>query len=285
MLDINYAEHIALYDTENLYSVLKDFPRQMKTGFDLGNSANFLSVDEARIGQLVICGMGGSAIGGDILRSFASGTIKVPVIVNRGYQLPAFVGDRSLVVVMSYSGNTEESLSAYEDARFREAQVVAITSGGQLLERAERDNVPAVIVPGGLAPRAALGFLFAPLLMTAARLDLLDIRQSDLQTLLSDLATMSDRYADHASAENLAISIARKLHGKLPVLYSAQDGLEAVLTRWRCQIEENAKMLAYSNVFPEMNHNEIVGWQQNPDLLKRIVAVVLHDKEDLPRIR
>jgi glucose/mannose-6-phosphate isomerase len=121
--------------------------------------------------------------------------------------------------------------------------------------------------------------------MIAARLDILDVQQSALQSALATLEQCTRDYSDHNDAANKAIGVAERLRGRLPVLYGAQAGLDAVLMRWRCQIEENAKMLSYSNVLPEMNHNEIVGWEQNPDLLRRIAVVVLHDLADLPQIR
>ncbi|MDT8324192.1 MAG: bifunctional phosphoglucose/phosphomannose isomerase [Bacteroidota bacterium] len=284
-ISADFSRDIAGLDSHDMYSVLCDFPQQARTGMDIGNAVNLSSLRSADIRNLVVCGMGGSAIGGDVLRVFGEKQARIPVGVNRGYHLPAYVDAHTLVVVISYSGGTEEALSAYTDARAMKAQCVVITSGGALLERAETDGVPAAIIPGGLAPRAALGYLFFPLLMITARLDLLDLQQSTLAAAVNHLESVTREYADYLSGENHAIALAGKLNGRLPVLYAAQVGLEAVLTRWRCQIEENAKMLAYSNVFPELNHNEIVGWEQNPDLLGRIAVVVLHDRDDLPQIR
>ncbi len=285
MSSIDYAARVSSLDSHDMYSVLCDYPQQARTGMDIGNTLNLGTVDAANVRQVVVCGMGGSAIGGDVLRVYATSLARVPIAVNRGYRLPSYTGPQTLVVVLSYSGNTEESLSAYADARDRGAQCVVITSGGMLLERADADEVPAAVIPGGLAPRSALGYLFFPLLMIAARLDVLDLEQSTLTDAVSTLETASKEYADYLSRENPAIQVAEKLVGRLPVLYGAQEGLEAVLLRWRCQIEENAKTLAYSNVLPEMNHNEIVGWEQQPDLLRRIAVVVLHDRDDLPQIR
>ncbi len=285
MTSTDFSQRISSLDTHDMYSVLCDFPQQARTGMDIGNAVNLRGIRQGDIRNMVICGMGGSAIGGDVLRVYAEKLSPVPITVVRGYHLPAFVDAHSLVVVISYSGGTEESLSAYADARAMKAQCVVITSGGALLEHAEHDGVPAAVIPGGLAPRAALGYLFFPLLMIAARLDVLDLPQSVLTETLQVLDAATKRYADYLTDGNPALVLAERLNGKLPVLYAAQVGLEAVLTRWRCQIEENAKMLSYSNVFPEMNHNEIVGWEQNPDLLGRIAVVVLHDRDDLPQIR
>jgi glucose/mannose-6-phosphate isomerase len=281
----NYADRITAYDSTDMYSVLCDYPGQIRTGIDIGNTVNLGTIDTSAIRNLLICGMGGSAIGGDVLRVFASGRSRVPILVNRDYRLPFWVDKHTLVVVMSYSGGTEESLSAYDEAGARGAQRIVVTSGGELLERAERDGVSAAIVPGGLAPRCALGYLFFPLLMIAARCDLFDLGQSALKALVADVEAGTKDLADYTSPDNPAIAIAEKLRGTIPVLYGGQSTLDAVLMRWRCQIEENAKVLAYSNVLPEMNHNEIVGWEQLPDMLKRITVVALHDSADIPQLR
>lgn len=285
MSSIDYAHRISLHDSHDMYSVLCDMPGQARTGMDVGNSVNLRGLDAATLSQVLVCGMGGSAIGGDVLRVYAESRGRLPIAVHRGYALPAYVGPRTLVLVVSYSGNTEESLASYDEARRCGARIVVITSGGRLLERAEADGIPVAIVPGGLAPRCAFGYLFFPLLMIAARLDVLDVQQSELQATIAVLEQQTRDLAAHDDAANVAIAIAERLRDRLPVLYGAQAGLEAVLLRWRCQIEENAKMLAYSNVLPEMNHNEIVGWEQQPELLRRIAVVVLHDRAELPQIR
>lgn len=155
-----YADRIATYDSTDMYSVLCDYPGQIRTGLDIGNTVNLSTIDTNAIRNLLICGMGGSAIGGDIFRVFAASKSPVPILVNRDYGLPAWVDHGTLVVVLSYSGGTEESLSAYDEAGVRGAARIVVTSGGELLERAERDGVPVAIVPGGLAPRCALGYLF-----------------------------------------------------------------------------------------------------------------------------
>ncbi len=281
----SYADRIAAFDTTDMYSVLCDYPGQIRTGIDIGNTVNLGSIDTTSVRNMLICGMGGSAIGGDILRVYAAGKSRVPILVNRDYRLPAWVNAHTLVVVMSYSGGTEESLSAYDEAGKRKAQRIVVTSGGELLERAERDGVPSAIVPGGLAPRCALGYLFFPLLLIAARCDLFDLGQSSLKALVNDTEATTKELADYTTPDNPAVAIAEKLHGTIPVLYGGQSALDAVLMRWRCQIEENAKVLAYSNVLPEMNHNEIVGWEQLPELLGHITVIALHDAADIPQLR
>ena len=282
---MHYEDRIHEYDSRDLFGVLAGFPAQARKGIEIGNAVNLSSIRDGAIRSLVICGMGGSAIGGDVLRAYAAEKARIPIVVNRDYTLPGFVGEGTLVMIASYSGTTEESLSALDAAQKRGAQCVAITSGGELRQRADRERFPAAVIPGGLAPRTALGYMFFPMLMIAGRLDIIDVRTAELEQLIADLTAKTALCANYHDAENPAVRIAEALRGRLPVVYAAQRGLDAVVTRWRCQIHENAKMLAYGNVFPEMNHNEIVGWEQNPDLLKRVAVVLLRDSHDLPQIR
>jgi glucose/mannose-6-phosphate isomerase len=185
---------------------------------------------------------------------------------------------------MSYSGGTEESLSAFEDARIKKAQCLVITSGGELARRAEECRVPCVRIPGGLAPRMAFGSLFFPLLAFAAEIGLVDFSKEHINAAIDWAASLNDEYMDHQAARNIPRDLALELQDALPVIYCAQEPLEAVALRWRCQVEENAKSLAFGNVFPEMNHNEIVGWEMHPDLLKRFAVIILREPDEHPQI-
>jgi len=284
-MNSTYADRISLFDSRDMYNVLRDFPTQIRSGMEIGNTTDLSGIDAGSITAVLICGMGGSAISGDILRVYSAPRGRVPILVNRDYTLPRWVGRTTLVIVMSYSGETEESLSAYAEAREAGAMCIAISSGGSLLELATSDGIPAAVIPSGLAPRCALGYLLLPLLTIAARCELLDIRQSVLTATIADIDEVTRQLADYSDASNTAVRIAERLHNKLPLIYGAQATLDAVVTRWRCQIQENAKTLAYSNVFPEMNHNEIVGWEQHPELLRRIAVIMLYDRDDPERIR
>jgi glucose/mannose-6-phosphate isomerase len=271
------------YDPTGQYVHLRDIARQAERGLEAARATDLSALPAGLPRAVIVAGMGGSAIGGDILRSLVQRHGTAPVAVNRGYRLPAHVNADTLVIAVSYSGETEETLSAWRDARQRGARRIAICSGGALAAEARADGAPAALVPGGLAPRFALGYLFFTLLEIARRIGLVIVPDADVTDAIAEMDARAAAYGDLRDEKNEAIALAELLLGRLPVLY-APDGLECVLTRWRCQIEENAKMLAYANMLPEMNHNEIVGWEHNPDLLARIAAVFLHEPGESPRI-
>ncbi len=236
--------------------------------------------------NIIVTGLGGSAIGGDILRTYGLLKANIPVMVNRDYDMPGYVNQDSLVLAVSYSGNTEETLSAYRQAVKQGAAVVAVTSGGKLAEMAEHDGCAALKVPGGLSPRAATGYLFAPLALALQDLDIVAGATLDLEETVEVLQTVREKI--HSGVElpdNPARIIARELKDNLPVIWGSSMHTEIAAMRWKAQINENAKAPAYFNIFPELNHNEIVGFDAPADLLKRMVVVMLRDPGDHPRVQ
>ncbi len=231
-----------------------------------------------RFDRVVVAGMGGSAISGDLLRSLLAGTSGVPVQVCRDYRLPAGVTGRSLLVAISYSGNTEETLSAYRAARRTGCRFCAITSGGRLARSARRSGVPVIPVPPGLPPRAALGHLLASLLVCVERLGLTPGWGKALGETVSLLA--GRRRGWLATARRTA----GVLEDRLPLVYSTARLLDPVADRWRCQLNENAKVLCHSSVLPEHNHNEIVGLGAPGFLRGRTVIIGLLDRSTHRRV-
>ncbi len=210
--------------------------------------------------QGVVAGMSGSAIGGDLLRTLALDEGAVPVIVSRSYRLPAWVGPEALVIASSYSGNTEETLAALDEALRCRASVVCITTGGTMKARAEAEGWPLVPMTGGMQPRAALGYSLTALLTVAEHIGLLKpdaAAWAETQALLEEQAAA---LADPEAPKNQAMHLAEALNGTLPVVYSSEGLVEAVNLRWRNQMHENSKTLSLGNVVPEMNHSEIMGW-------------------------
>lgn len=269
-------------DPDNMYEAIRAFPEQWQEGRRRAQEAPLPTLDIADYRQVLVVGMGGSAIGGDLLRTLALEKAAVPVMVSRSYTMPAWVGPETLVVVSSYSGNTEETLSAMTQAQERGAAIVCIASGGEVLERARSQQLPNLTVPGGLQPRAALGYSLTTLLTLAERIGLLDLGQEswdETAKLLKDKAAIYSK-----EDENPALELAQALYGKLPFIYSGEGLLEAVNVRWRNQIHENAKTLAAGNVWPELNHNEIMGWAHSPGLLEQVAVVVLRDGGEHPRV-
>jgi glucose/mannose-6-phosphate isomerase len=271
-------------DPTSMYKWLSDFPIQVEEAVRIASRAS-LRIDCKAIRSIVMTGMGGSAIGGDLIRSYLSGELKLPFAVSRSYALPAYVDRNTLVVVSSYSGNTEETLSSYRDAIRRKAKVLCITTGGEVERLARKHRHATIKVPPGLQPRAAVGYSFFPLLIAIQRLGFIRSQQRDIKETLSGLKFRSVIYRDPVNPGNLPLKIARRLHGKLPIFYSVSDHFDAVNVRWRGQVAENAKQLSFGHVLPEMNHNEIVGWNVDRQLMKKTVVVFLRDRGTHPRIR
>jgi glucose/mannose-6-phosphate isomerase len=235
---------------------------------------------------VIVCGMGGSAIGGQMLADLAKMDSAVPICLERGYTLPAFVDEKTPVICVSYSGNTEEVLSSFEEALKRKSPLVAITSGGELAERAQKVGVPTHIVPGGMPPRAALGHLFTPLLRIASNVGLYEISDEEVVSAVRKLRDLSKRYSlDSDPAENSAMQLTKKLYGKIPLIYSGGGLLAGSAYRWKCQFNENSKCMAFNNIFSELGHNEIMGWESPERLREDFFVIMLKDGEDHPRIR
>jgi len=278
------SEKIKKTDPSDMFRCVADFPLQVDEALEIGARSPLVLTSDG-ISSIMLTGMGGSAIAGDLLRSYLAEELRIPFLVNRSYSLPGLVDRNSLVIVSSYSGNTEETMAAYNDALRRKAQILCITTGGEAERLALKHGHALIKVPPGLQPRAALGYSFFPLLLALSRMGFIKPRPADINETTALLKKKSLIFADLKNPENLALKMARRLYGKLPVIYSASDRLDAVNVRWRGQISENSKHLAFGHVLPEMNHNEIVGWKVDRDLMKRMAVVFLRDVGTHPRVR
>lgn len=276
-------------DPKDMMGLTTGFPAQCREAVRIGHEFTRGGAPARTIRNVVVTGLGGSAIGGDFLRCVMEDSGTVPLVVNRDYDLPAFVGENSLVLCASYSGGTEETLAAYASARARGAEIVCVTSGGKLGEQAERDGVRVCRIPGGQPPRASTGYLFFPMLAIVAQYGLL--RRSpnaDVDETLALLANLADEYGpDSATHRNHAKQLAAALHETVPVIYGSQGYRGAIAVRWKTQFNENAKQHAFANVFPEQNHNEILAWTLSSRQCPRWAIVYLRDpveKTGTPRI-
>ena len=228
--------------------------------------------------QLLVLGMGGSAIGADLAAGMAGSHLKKPLWVNRTYDLPAWVDKETAVLVCSYSGNTEETLSAAAQAARRTGRIAAITSGGKLAEWASARRFPLVRIPQGLPPRSAVGYMtFIPLGMMT-RGGWVSRSALDVEAACEGL----HRYLKTAAGP--AKKLAAKMVNKLPILYGAAGGWEGITYRWRTQLEENSKTLTFHHLFPESTHNEISAWVQPKGLMRHSIALFLTDPAVHPRI-
>lgn len=277
-------DDIRAVDKSGMYDILVRFPGQVEEALAIGAAARLPSPPRG-ITSIVLTGLGGSAIAGDLLKSYLAGTLRVPLFVNRHYTLPAFVGRGTLVLVSSYSGNTEETNAAHRVALRRGARIVCISSGGTTARLAARHRTPLITIPGGLPPRGALGYSFFPLLLGLTRMGFVPSRALEIRETLTLLRAQVKSFSDPASEGNPAVAIAQTLNRRIGILYAAADLLEPVATRWRGQLNENAKTLAFSHTLPEMNHNEIVGWQVLADAMREMPVIFLRDSEDHPRVQ
>lgn len=284
--ELDDLNRIKEYDNADMLRLIESFPEQCAAAKSIGSKFNFPGSFKSACRNVVCTGLGGSAIGADLVRSYISGEASTPLLVNRNYTLPNFVNSESLVVASSYSGDTEETLSAYEDAKERKAKIIAITSGGKLQKLAELDGFPVVTIPGGLPPRCALGYSFFPLLILLSKIGLIEDKSKNIDNAIKVMQYLKDNKIGQAVSEkkNIAKKIAKKLYLKFPIIYGGQDHIDAVVTRWRGQLAENSKNLSSSHIFPEMNHNEIVGWEEPKKLLNNLITIMLRDRQDHKRI-
>lgn len=269
-------------DSEDMWGNLTGFPQQWQEAIDLTNNLEFTIVKK-QINKIGFAGMGGSAIGADLIRAYSYKTCPHPIQVVRHYEIPDWIDENTLFIGCSFSGNTEETLSALEKARQKGAQVIAVTSGGELMIKAAREDFDYIKIPGGMPPRAALGYSFVPLFRIFQYLEYLDEGNEALTETQQLLSEQKDIFSD--IEENEALQLARELVDTLPIIYSDATLMEPVNLRWRGQFEENAKTLAYGNLLPEMNHNEIVGWESIVHLTGRLSVIILKDDEDNNRVK
>ncbi len=234
-------------------NLIQDFPKNISTALEIAGKIELKPLSK-EIRNVVVCGMGGSGIGGKIVSQWVSDDLSVPFVCVNDYVLPYFVDEHTLLIASSYSGDTEETLSALEDGLNKGAHVVAICSGGKLAQLAKEHNFDAIIVPGGNPPRSALAFSLVQLVAIFEKLELVTIRYT--AQLESSIKLISDNIDEiHSEAKKLATF----LYGKMPIIY-ATSMFEGIAVRARQQLNENAKVLCWHHVIPEMNHNELVGW-------------------------
>lgn len=278
-------EKIKSIDVSNMFDVIKNFSDQCEEAVKIADSYDLSKYDFTGIDNIILNGLGGSAIGGDFVRSFLQYELPVPMFINRNYHLPAFASDKTLSIVSSYSGNTEETNSAFEESLSKNCKIICITSGGKVEKVAKDNYLPCIKIPGGLQPRCALGYSFFVVLKIMLKLKLVEDKSKEISGTINHIKDLSKEYSNFGNKDNRAIQIARELKDKLPIIYSSVDVLDVVNLRWRGQIAENAKQLVFGNFYPEMNHNELVGWHLNKELMKQMVVLMLEDKDDNSRIK
>ena len=275
-------------DRNQMLNSISGFADQLKHAEEIGCALSLDTSLGRGIKNIVFSGLGGSAIGADLIRSYLAYDLPIPIFVNRHYQLPQFVNHETLLIASSYSGDTEETLSSLEIGLKRKAKILAISSGGALARLSQTHSFPLIRIPSGFSPRAALGYSVVPLLIALSKIGFQAAYQAnelkEAQTLMASLAKSSYGVAV-PSGKNLAKSLAASCFKKYPIVYAGTDYLDVVALRWRGQIEENAKALASHHLLPEMNHNELVGWEHPKEWLRNSVVFFLRDQADHKRVQ
>jgi glucose/mannose-6-phosphate isomerase len=252
--------------------LINGFPKQLEEAVAIAQNAR-LSKSKNAINKLVICGLGGSGIGGTILKETVLHEATVPIEVMKSYTLPAYVNENTLVICSSYSGNTEETLESFAAAKKCKAHIVCVTSGGKLLELAKENGYDAIVIPGGMPPRACLGYSLTQLFKIA---EFHGIASSYSAQILSSVKLLVE---NQASLMKAAQRMAEILVDKYPAIYCTSLH-EGVAIRFRQQLNENAKILCWHHVIPEMNHNELVGWSHE---YNEVAVLIFRDSEEHPR--
>ncbi len=258
---------------KSMKDLILNFPQQLKEAIEIGEKA-ILSQSKTPITNILITGLGGSGIGGTIVSEIVSAKCNVPILVNKDYFLPSFVNEHTLLIVSSYSGNTEETLEALNEALARKAKIVCVTSGGKVEEIARKEKLDLILIPSGMPPRSCLGYSLTQLFYVFSGMGFIN---TDFKTELSAAIELLEK--EQSSIQSEAMKIAGFLLGKIPVIY-AVDGYNGVATSFRQQINENSKMLCWHNILPEMNHNELVGWTENHD---DCAVLLIRNKTDYSR--
>ena len=256
-------------EKENMREVLVGFPDMIEKSMELGKDIKI----EGEIKNIFVLGMGGSGFSGDLLKTYLH-DLEIPIFVNKGYEVPKYATRDSLIFAVSYSGNTEETVSAYRMMIRRGAKnIVAITSGGKLEELSNMNSNPIVTVPAGIQPRLSTPYLLTPMLNIMANSGLIEDRSEDLREVIKSINV--------ESIEKRAQELALKMKGKIPVIYSS-DRLFSVAEKWKTDINENAKTMCFYNVFPEFNHNETNAYI---NMTAKAHVVMIKDVDDHDRVK
>ena len=284
MVNLDDSAYLQSIDPDGMGARVSELPLQCKEARTLAEGC-FLPIEYGLVDAIVILGMGGSAISGDLVRTLVGDECSIPILVNRDYDLPGFVNDHTMVIASSYSGNTEETLFAFSKALERGAWPLAITTGGKLAEICKEQNLPLIIFEYKSQPRAALGYSFLSILGILQQLKLIGNKSTELEEAVALMEGLQkETGVDVPEKHNPAKQLARRLEGQLPVVYGAGH-LSGVGRRWKCQINENSKGWAFWEVLPELNHNAVAGYEFPTALAQKMHVLLLSSELYRPRLR
>ena len=257
-----------------MYDLIKEFPEQLREALRIGERATFTTTFNTTIKNIVVCGLGGSGIGGNLLAELLRDELKLPVIVNRSYFLPTFVDASTLIILCSYSGNTEETVSCAQECVKNGYKPVCISSGGKLADIAKEQKYDLITIPSGFPPRACLGYSVVQLFFVLENFKLINNGYRAAFVGVADFLE-AEQKAIMSAAEAMAPALIQKA-----VILYAEDKYESVALRIKQQVNENGKQHCWYNAIPEMNHNELVGWREPNNALG---VVLLRAEDEYPR--
>ena len=275
-----------IIDSIDYYGMVKGLPEQFTNALAAADKVDVSSIDTSKITSIIVLGLGGSGVSGDVVGSVVGDTCKVPVTVSKHYELPTFVGENTLVIAASYSGDTEETLSAYLQARDAGAQIICVSSGGKLKEYALESGAVYYAAQENLQPRAAPGAMTSPIFTALDKLGLFPGGIEMVHAAVTQLEKRRAECIDYTSS-NTATDLAKAIGTTIPIFYGG-DALGAVAAyRFKCEVNEIAKAPAYFHYYPELCHNEIVGYGQHGDVTRQLLTLVelRHDYEHPQTIR
>ena len=286
-VDLDQLSTYETLDSEDVLGAVERFPEQCREAWELGRSASSLP-DAEGIDSIAILGMGGSGVSGDVVQAVVEPRLATPLRTIKSYgPIPEWVGRNTLVFAVSYSGSTEETIAALDVAVERGARIVTISSGGPLAESAKTHGLAHVAIPSGLQPRASLGYLTLPILAVLVSIGLVTDLQEEVDESIKVLSDLSSRcMRERPSAKNPAKDLAQRIHGRIPVVYGGHGVGATAAYRFKCDLNEYGKTPAFWNEIPELNHNEIVGWNQLEELTRsNFVAILLREPGEHERVR
>jgi len=269
---------ISEIDKSNMLDKVANFPEQIIEAKEIIDSAQLDSF--FKIDNIIISGMGGSAISGDLLQSLLRDRIEIPIFVNRQYDLPKWANKNTLLISQSYSGNTEETLSAFKHGCQKRCKIIGISSGGKLQEFCEKRNISHIKIPQGFTPRAATGYMFFSSLYALKKIRVVKI---DIESEIDETISLTEDFKNHNKKEiperdNISKQIAKKLLNTIPQVYGF-DFFIPIAKRWCTQFNENSKIISRYDEVSESNHNDIVGWSMNPEQTKKFTCILFRDNE------
>jgi glucose/mannose-6-phosphate isomerase len=279
---LDELEEIRNIDQDNIIEIFLNFPENIEQALDLARgTALDDSIQSSSISNIVITGIGGSAIGGDILNAWLMDQLDVPIMVNRDYTIPGFANANTLLIGVSYSGNTQETLTAVEEAHKRNCKIVCVTSGGQLEEFCIKNQISVIKIPSGMPPRSATAFLLFPLAVILEKLKLVD-PQSEITSTLGTLRKLRDELKPEVPLDtNPGKQIALKIKDSFPLTFG-YGFLLPIARRLKTQFNENSKILAGFGSFPESSHNDIIGWAEDEEYVKQQFSVIYLRSDNEP---